>query len=83
MLLGYDLLKLKQNQTLLFDKKQTPPSSVVQFYLPYLNLPNSKLPRSSLENSKVVCHQRWKKGGHDSPLSGMLADKETHHNFHT
>lgn len=80
MLLGYDLLKLKQN-SLLFDKKQTPLSSVVQFYLPCLNLANSKLPRSSLENNKVVCNQRWKKGGHDSPLSGMLADEETHHNF--
>jgi hypothetical protein len=80
MLLGYDLLKLKQN-SLLFDKKQTPLSSVVQFYLPCLNLANSKLPRSSLENNKVVRNQQWKKGGHDSPLSGMLADEETHHNF--
>jgi hypothetical protein len=61
MLLGYDLLKLKQNQTLLFDKKQTPLSSVVQFYLPCLNLPNSKLPRSSLENSKLFVTSNGKK----------------------
>jgi hypothetical protein len=80
MLLGYELLELKQNQSFLFDKKQTPPSSVVQFSLPCLNVPNSKLPRSSLENNKVVFNQRWKKGGHDSRLSGMFADEETRQN---
>jgi hypothetical protein len=80
MLLGYELLELKQNQSFLFDKKQTPPSSVVQFSLPCLNVPNSKLPRSSLGNNKVVLNQRWKKGGHDSRLSGMFADEETRQN---